>query len=85
MFLRPYPVSGSYAEHSHSFHLILIKSHLIGGVLRLTVSDLPTGIKYVLLLTLKFIANEHQMHLRYNSVFPACVCVFDACYLIHYW
>lgn len=85
MFLRPYPVPGSYAEHFHSSHLILIKSHLIGSVLRLRVSDLPTGIKYVLLLIPKFIANEHQMHLRYNSVFPVCVCVFDAYYLIHYW
>lgn len=69
-------MSGSYAEHFHSSHLILIQSHLIHGVLRLRASDLPTAIiKYILLLAPKFIANEHQMHLRYNSVFPASVCV----------
>lgn len=69
-------MSGSYAEHFHSPHLILTRSHWIDGVLRLRASELPTGIiKYILLLAPKFIANEHQMHLRYNSVFPASVCV----------
>lgn len=81
-------MSGNCAEHLHSSHLILIKSHLIDDVLRLRVSGLPRAIiKYVLLLTPKFIASDHQMHLRYSSAFSASVCVsvMHTYYHSHSW
>lgn len=76
MFLRACSVSRSCAGHFHSPHLIEIKSHLVGGILRLRISDLPRAITYVSLLTPKFIASEHRKHFIYNSVSLFClVCV----------